>query len=97
MSFIVGMIMHPHVQAKAQAEIDAVIGNDRLPTVQDIKDLPYVNAVIKEALRWQSVVPLGLPHRSREDDEFRGYFIPAGSCVVVNLWWVPLALTREFY
>ena len=91
------MACYPEVQLKACAELDAVVGSGRLPTFADRDRLPYVAAVVKEALRWQSVVPLGLPHRSREDDEFRGYFIPAGSCVVVNLWCVPLALTKEFY
>lgn len=35
------MTLHPEVQRKAQAEIDAVIGNDRLPNFEDREDLPY--------------------------------------------------------
>jgi hypothetical protein len=47
------------VQRKAQAEIDAVVGNDRLPTFADSPDLPYVNAIVTEVLRWNSVGPTG--------------------------------------
>ena len=60
LSFFMAMAMHPEVQAKAQAELDAVIGLDRLPEHGDRDALPYVNAVVKEALRWQNVVPLGV-------------------------------------
>ncbi|KAG6895745.1 hypothetical protein C0992_012889, partial [Termitomyces sp. T32_za158] len=46
------------VKHKAQAEIDAVIGSERLPTLADRHYLPYVNAVVTEVLRWNSVVPI---------------------------------------
>lgn len=47
------------VQKKAQAEIDSVIGNDRLPGIADRPHLPYINAVLTEVLRWNSVAPTG--------------------------------------
>lgn len=47
------------VQKKAQAELDAVIGSDRLPTLADRANLPYINAVVLEVLRWNSVTPTG--------------------------------------
>ena len=53
------MVLHPEVQKKAQAEIDAVIGPDRLPLVADRASLPYVDSIFKEALRWHPVVPFG--------------------------------------
>ena len=53
------MAMHPDVQRKAQAEIDAVVGQDRLPDFSDRAKLPYVNAIIEETLRWHSITPLG--------------------------------------
>ena len=53
------MTLYPQVQKLAQAEIDSVIGSDRLPTSEDRARLPYVNAVIKEVLRWNPVAPLG--------------------------------------
>ena len=53
------MALHPEVAKKAQAEIDAVVGNDRLPTFEDRADLPYVDALSKEVLRWNAVTPTG--------------------------------------
>ena len=53
------MMMHPEIQRKAQAEIDRVVGSDRFPTFADQADLPYVDAVVKEVLRWKPVAPLG--------------------------------------
>ena len=53
------MAMYPDVQKKAQAEIDAVVGRDRLPDIDDLDSLPFINAVVKETLRWQPVTPMG--------------------------------------
>ena len=53
------MILFPEVQEKAQAEIDAVVGKDRLPTFGDRGDLPYIEAIICETMRWHPPVPLG--------------------------------------
>ena len=53
------MMMYPEVLRKAQAEIDRVIGSDRFPTFADQADLPYLDAVAKEVVRWGPVVPLG--------------------------------------
>lgn len=53
------MALFPEVQKKAQAEIDTVIGNDRLPKFNDRDQLPYIDALAKEVLRWNVVVPLG--------------------------------------
>ena len=55
------MVLFPEVQKKAQAEIDAVVGPNRLPDFEDRPFLPYVNAIIKESMRWQLVAPLGKP------------------------------------
>ena len=53
------MAMYPEVMRKAQAEIDAVVGIIRLPDFNDRPYLPYVNAIIKETMRWKLVLPLG--------------------------------------
>ena len=53
------MALYPKVQKKAQSEIDAVVGPDRLPNFEDRPSLPYINAVVKEVMRWHLVVPLG--------------------------------------
>ena len=53
------MTLYPDVRRKAQAEIDQVVGNSRLPNFSDEGALPYVQAVLKETLRWHPVAPLG--------------------------------------
>ena len=53
------MTLHPEAQRKAQAEIDRVVGNDRFPTLDDQSDLPYLDALMQEVLRWNPVAPLG--------------------------------------
>jgi cytochrome P450 len=54
------MILFPDVQKKAQAEIDAVIGPDRLPSFADRASLPYIEALTKELLRWSVTIPSGM-------------------------------------
>ncbi|KAI0642498.1 CyP450 monooxygenase [Trametes meyenii] len=83
---------HPAVQARAQAELDALLrpsssaSPTRLPTPADAPSLPYVRAVVKECLRWHAIVPLGIAHRLIADDVYRGYRIPAGTLVISNIW-----------
>jgi cytochrome P450 len=86
LTFIVAMILYPDVQRKAQAEIDQIVGNSRLPDFSDEAVLPYVQAVLKEVLRWHPVTPLAVPHRVTESDVYDGYHIPAGSTVIANVW-----------
>ena len=51
--------MHPDAQTTAFKEIERIIGYDRLPTLADLNDLPYTEAVWKETLRWSSPAPFG--------------------------------------
>ncbi len=85
-TFFLAMALYPEAQRKAQAELDAIIGPDRLPEFADQDSLPYIHAIVKECLRWQNVFTLGLPHRLMEDDEYKGYYIPKGSIVLGNVW-----------
>lgn len=73
------MATHPEIQAKAQAEIDRVVGVDRLPGFDDRQSLPYIDAIYREVLRWKPPTPIGIPHRAEKDDTYKGYFIPEGS------------------
>ena len=50
-SFILAMVRHPEAYKKAQEEIDRVVGNERLPTLDDREALPYLDCVLKEVLR----------------------------------------------
>lgn len=56
---ILAMMLYPEVQAQAQAEIDSVVGSEKLPSLQDRDRLPYVMAVVKESLRWSPPIPEG--------------------------------------
>ena len=58
-SFFLAMSLYPEVQARAQAEIDQVVGQSRLPSWDDHDSLPYLEALVKEVLRWNPVTPLG--------------------------------------
>ena len=58
-SFFLAMLIYPEVFAKAQEEVDRVIGRDKLPCLQNRFELPYIEAIEKETLRWNSVVPMG--------------------------------------
>ncbi|KAF8657593.1 hypothetical protein AX16_002174 [Volvariella volvacea WC 439] len=85
-SFFFAMAKYPEVQAKAQAEIDSVVGNDRLPSLDDWDNLPYIRALTLEVLRWHSIGPLGIPHVSTGDDVYGDYFIPKGTTIIANIW-----------
>jgi Cytochrome P450 len=100
------MVLYPEAQRKAQEEIDAVLGTDRLPDFGDEASLPYVSALCTEVQRWHPVAPLGeldvspliweltainypgIPHRLTSDDVYEGHFLPAGSTVIGNAWYV---------
>ncbi|EMD36018.1 hypothetical protein CERSUDRAFT_115946 [Gelatoporia subvermispora B] len=84
--FILAMAENPEVHRRAQAEVDHVVGQDRMPSIGDIPNLPYIDAVVKEAMRWHPSLPLGAAHTVSEDDEYEGYFIPKGTAVLANVW-----------
>lgn len=84
--FIQCVATHPDVQRRAQEEIDAVIGPSRVPTFEDIEQLPYVRATIQEVTRFRPVAPIGIPHLATADEIVNGYFIPKGSTIIANFW-----------
>ncbi|KAJ7926720.1 cytochrome P450 [Mycena leptocephala] len=74
--FVLAMILHPECQVKAQKEIESVVGNLRLPDFEDRKNLPYVECILQETLRWKPAVPLGhraiLPSLPMTNQHFKG-------------------------
>ncbi|KAK7043902.1 hypothetical protein VNI00_008068 [Paramarasmius palmivorus] len=82
---IMALATHPHVLARCQAEVDSVVGSERLPTYDDEPRLPYIKATIRELFRWRPVGPTAIPHGSVEDDEYNGYFIPKDAMVIPNI------------
>lgn len=81
---ILNMLMNPDVQRKAQDELDSVVGKDRLPTLEDRASLPYMEHIIQETYRWAPLSPLGVPHKTLENDIYKGMLIPKGSVVYAN-------------
>ncbi|XP_069823412.1 cytochrome P450 2D17-like [Dendropsophus ebraccatus] len=79
------MILYPDVQSKVQEEIDRVIGRERKPTMGDVLQMPYTNAVIHEVQRCGDIAPLGVPHMTHKDMEIKGYIIPKDTTVLTNL------------
>ncbi|KAG6850211.1 hypothetical protein H0H93_016390 [Arthromyces matolae] len=71
--FVLAMVLYPECQAKAQEEIEAVVGSKRLPEFQDRDNLPYLECLVQETLR------------SMEDDVYKGMLIPKGSVVIANV------------
>ncbi|EJT98827.1 cytochrome P450 [Dacryopinax primogenitus] len=76
----------PAAQIKVKAELDMVVGNDRTPSFDDLPNLPYLNAFIREVYRWRSPNPRGFPHRMMQDEELNDYIIPKDSLVYGVHW-----------
>jgi len=76
------MALYPEAQKRAQEELDKVIGN-RLPEFNDRPNLPYINAMVKESLRWQLVAPLGIyrqfPNNPSIDDPIQSSYSSFGN------------------
>jgi cytochrome P450 len=83
---MLAMIAFPKVQRRAQAEIDAVVGRDRLPTFAHTPRLPYVRAIIREVLRWRPAIPFSIPHAATNEDWYEGMYIPKGTICISNIW-----------
>ncbi|XP_032737824.1 cytochrome P450 1B1 [Lontra canadensis] len=77
---------YPEVQARVQAELDQVVGRDRLPCLDDQPKLPYVMAFLYEAMRFSSFVPVTIPHATTTSASVLGYHIPKDTVVFVNQW-----------
>ncbi|KAG8926377.1 hypothetical protein FRC02_008940 [Tulasnella sp. 418] len=77
---------HPEAQRKVQEELDRVVGPNRPPTLQDLPNLQYLRAFVKEVHRFRPPTPLGGVHRVEEDVMYQDKLIPAGATVYINIW-----------
>ncbi|KAJ0778071.1 putative cytochrome P450 [Helianthus annuus] len=79
------LLNNPKALETAQAEIDKHVGRERLVEESDMKNLVYLEAIIKETLRLYPAAPLSVPHESVEDCIVGGYNIPKGTRLLVNI------------
>ncbi|XP_010221329.1 PREDICTED: cytochrome P450 2J2-like, partial [Tinamus guttatus] len=100
------MAAHPEIQARVQAEIDAVVGQTRQPGLDDQASLPYTNAVVHELQRCSNVIPVGVPRMTTRDTLLGGFLVPKGTVLLPNLtsvltdkkeWETPDAFNPEHF
>ncbi|KAK4555007.1 hypothetical protein LTR86_007773 [Recurvomyces mirabilis] len=84
-SFCLALCHYPQYQPILHEEVDRVLG-DRMPTFEDMADMPVLRAFIRETLRWRPPVPTGIPHEVIQDDMYNGFHIPAGSVIHPLEW-----------
>ncbi|RXW15360.1 hypothetical protein EST38_g10496 [Candolleomyces aberdarensis] len=94
-SCILGLLEHPEVLKKAQAQVDSVVEPGHLPEFEHQSSLPYITAIIYETLRWRDVAPIAVPHLLSTDDEYEGYRFPAGTVIIPNAWQVLKAMLHD--
>ncbi|KAJ3518742.1 hypothetical protein NMY22_g13528 [Coprinellus aureogranulatus] len=86
-TFFLAMAQNPDIQAKGHAAVDKIITErGRLPELSDHKQLPYIEAIVREVLRWRPVVPIAVPHAVTQDDVYKSYRIPKGAMVIPNVY-----------
>ncbi|XP_028784713.1 flavonoid 3'-monooxygenase [Neltuma alba] len=80
------LLKKPQVLKKAQEELDKVVGTNRWVEEQDMVQLPYIKAIVKETMRLHPALPTLIPRESREDCKIEGYDLPKGTQVALNVW-----------
>ncbi|XP_062987894.1 cytochrome P450 2J6-like [Elgaria multicarinata webbii] len=76
---------HPDIQDKVYKEIEDVFGSSHSICYQDIKKLPYTNAVIHEMQRSNYILLFGVPRQCAKDVNVNGYLIPKGAYILPDL------------
>ncbi|KAK9944739.1 hypothetical protein M0R45_010291 [Rubus argutus] len=80
------LLNNRHALKLAQEELDRTVGRHRWVEDTDLKNLVYLQAIVKETLRLYPPAPLSLPHEAMEDCKVGGFHIPKGTHLFVNLW-----------
>ena len=71
---LLALLHHPELVARAQAELDKVVGRDRLPNFDDYESLKFIEAITLEAMRWRPVAPLGKINSVRLENELAHFY-----------------------
>jgi cytochrome P450 len=79
------LLNNREVLKKAQEELDVQIGRERQVKESDMKNLVYLQAILKETMRLYPAGPLLVPHESMEDCTLAGYHVPTGTRLLVNV------------
>ncbi|GFV68980.1 cytochrome P450 2F3 [Trichonephila clavipes] len=77
---------HKDIQEKVHTELMEVLGKDGRARFEERQKIPYTFAVLMEAQRFASNVPLSTTRRANQDIHINGYVIPKGSEITANLW-----------
>ncbi|KAM1276947.1 hypothetical protein ACFX13_030104 [Malus domestica] len=80
------LLNHPHAMKKALNELDTKIGGQRVVSEEDLSNLVYIQAIVKETLRLYPAGPLSGPRVFEEDCTIAGYHIRKGTRFIPNLW-----------
>lgn len=80
------MIRNPAIMKRAQEEVTNVVGMGNVVEESHLRQLHYLDAVLKESLRLRPPLPLLLPKCPSQDCTVGGYAIPKGTKVFINVW-----------
>uniref|UniRef100_A0A6N2KQI7 Cytochrome P450 n=1 Tax=Salix viminalis TaxID=40686 RepID=A0A6N2KQI7_SALVM len=80
------LMKNPEAMRKAQEEVRGLFGNKGFVDEDDVQQLPYLKAVVKETMRLQPTVPLLIPRETTKECSIGGYEIPTKTLVYVNVW-----------
>ncbi|KAH9763648.1 cytochrome P450 71A22 [Citrus sinensis] len=85
------LLRHPEMMEAVQNEVRRIVGQKSDITEEDLNDMHYLKAVIKETLRFHPPVPLLVPRQSTQQVKINGYDVAAGTQVYINYW----AISRD--
>jgi cytochrome P450 len=75
---------YPEIQRRAQQEIENVVGKDKTVELSDRTNLPYIQALVYDLMRFADIHPIGVLHSPTEDAVVDGHDIPEGSFMFFN-------------